>query len=320
MRIAALFTALALLAAAPDRPKERVLRHSAVLDAPVEKVWQAFTTREGLESLLGVKARMERFAVGASYQTNYNREAGPDDPGWITHHILSFEPEVMISGRFTAPANAPVAKVAEAVWTVTRFEALDPTRTRLTVTMCGWQSGPEWDKAYAFFERGNAWTLEQIKKKFSAEAPKADPWPRLRSLIGGAWVGDRVEDGAVSFRVVNRGAAGPGDRTLVFTGRMGPPDKLRYHAQVQVWRGEDGRVRLHCIDEEGRAFTGRITARSADHLIWSWQQVDGAQRFDTEMRFLDEHRYRFEYFKLTDGERESAMTAVFKRRRQRSAY
>jgi hypothetical protein len=37
--------------------------------------------------------------------------------------------------------------------------------------MVGWKAGADWDSTYAFFERGNSYTMLQLQKRF-VEGPK----------------------------------------------------------------------------------------------------------------------------------------------------
>ncbi len=142
--------------------EERVLRHEKVIHAPVAEVWKAFTTSEGTRHWMAPVAEVD-FRLGGSIRTNYSPTAKPGDPGTIVHHILSYEPGRMLSTQFTAPAGATgPARTAQAVWWVARMEPLPDGSTRLTYTGVGWGEGAEWDAAYQFFDRGNAYTLQQL--------------------------------------------------------------------------------------------------------------------------------------------------------------
>jgi uncharacterized protein YndB with AHSA1/START domain len=179
---AVLFVAVA--SAEPPAPgpaaATRELRTEVVVDAPLDAVWAAFTTKEGMESWAVRKAEMD-FRVGGRMRTNYNPAATPDGPGWIVHHILTVDPKRMFSGRFDAPANAlPAAKrAAEGTWTVTYFDALSPDRTKVTLAHLGFGTGPEWDEAYEFFRKGNAWSLEQMRKKVGRPSGASEAKPGM---------------------------------------------------------------------------------------------------------------------------------------------
>ncbi len=182
------FLAIALLVPQAARA-ERILRHEAILDASVKEVWEAFTTSEGARHWMAPVAEVD-LRIGGTIKTNYNPQARIGDPGTIVHHILSYEPERMITTRFTAPEGAPTkAKAAQAVWWVARLEPLPDGRTRLTYTGVGWGQGPVWDEAYEFFDRGNAWTFQQLGNYLRK---KAEPWGGEHALLAGKRKTDRA--------------------------------------------------------------------------------------------------------------------------------
>ncbi|MFN0136182.1 MAG: SRPBCC family protein [Phycisphaerae bacterium] len=175
---------------------ESVLRWEQVVDATLDEAWDAFTREDDIEDWMVPICKVD-LRVGGTIQTNYNRDMGVGGPGTITHHILAFEPKRMLSMRFTAPANAPVAKVAEAAWGVTRFNPISATQTLITYSSCGWGKGEDWDKARAFFEKGNKYTFDKLAERFAKRrarqravsneavvtAPAEEIWWRLTRKI-----------------------------------------------------------------------------------------------------------------------------------------
>ncbi len=159
--------AVLMIMAAQCAAADRVLRTEAIVHAPVAEVWKAFTTQDGIQSWMVPVAEVD-LRLGGTLKMNYNPQAKIGDPGTIVHHIQSYEPERMLATSFTAPQGAsPEAKLAQQTWVVYRFEPVAPAETRVTVTMMGWGTGPEWDKSYEFFRNGNEWEMEQLIKRFS---------------------------------------------------------------------------------------------------------------------------------------------------------
>ncbi len=164
-----LITVIAAIAAPFAAGSDRILRTEATVHAPVGEVWKAFTTKQGVQSWMVPVAEVD-LRLGGTLKANYDPQAKIGDPGTIVHRILSYEPERMLTTQFTAPEDAaPEAKLAQQTWVVYRFEPLSAQETRVTVSMMGWGEGPDWDRSYAFFEKGNAWEMEQLVKRF---APK----------------------------------------------------------------------------------------------------------------------------------------------------
>ena len=162
---------IALLLGGNAFAAERILRHERVIHARVGEVWKAFTTSEGARHWMAPSAEVE-LKVGGTIRTNYTAGAKPGDPGMIVHRILSYEPERMLSTQFTAPAGATgPARTAQAVWWVARMEPLPDGSTRVTYTGVGWGEGAEWDAAFQFFDRGNAYTLDQLVNYLEKKKP-----------------------------------------------------------------------------------------------------------------------------------------------------
>ena len=148
---------------------DRILRTEAVVRAPVADVWKAFTTKQGIQSWMVPVAEID-LRLGGTLKTNYNPQARIGDPGTIVHRILSYEPERMLATQFTAPEGAPAAaKLAQQTWVVYRFEPISAQQTRVTTSMMGWGEGPDWDESYKFFEKGNAWEMDQLVKRFAPQ-------------------------------------------------------------------------------------------------------------------------------------------------------
>lgn len=162
---------------APAASETRTLRWLCDLDVPVERAWELFTTKDGIESWMVPICEVD-FRVGGTIKTNYDKGAGIGGPGTIVHHILSYEPGRMYTARFTAPESAKALKgAAEKSWGVTTFEARGPGRTRLRLASCGWGQGEAWDRAEAFFTWGNRVTLINLIRsaaKTSDDAPEAE--------------------------------------------------------------------------------------------------------------------------------------------------
>ena len=164
------------VAAAEER---RALHWDTIVHAPVQDVWDAFTTREGLESWMVPRADVD-LRIDGMVRTNHNAAANPDDAGWSAHRILAYEPLRMISTRAASPEDAPEPEVARASWNVIRFESLSDRLTRVTIVACGWGEGSEWDAAAQRLREGNAWAFERLQQRFppptehaAASAPDA---------------------------------------------------------------------------------------------------------------------------------------------------
>jgi uncharacterized protein YndB with AHSA1/START domain len=134
------------------------LRFTVVIPAPVDQVWQAFTTSEGLMTWLWKDCVVDL------------REQGD----WLVHYpggktgggtILSFKPGREIVMSAMAPEAFPTVR-KERTTAAFSFEAVDGKSTRVSLVQSGWKQGEEWDKAYDYLADGNAMLLAQFHKRF----------------------------------------------------------------------------------------------------------------------------------------------------------
>lgn len=146
------------------------LVHEGIVGAPIERVWEAWTTDAGLQSWLAPHAEID-FRISGKMRTNYSADGSLDDPGAIENTVLSFDPYRMISIRVSkAPDDFPFPNAIYQMWTVLYFEPVDPDRTRVRVVANGFSSDEESQAMRAFFEWGNAETIQQMQEHIPASS------------------------------------------------------------------------------------------------------------------------------------------------------
>lgn len=133
---------------------DRVLRATLVLDAPVETVWRLWTTEEGVRSFFAPGCRIEP-KVDGLYEIWFNPAAPAGERGGDGLRILAFEPGKRLSFTWNAPPSQPAVRAQRSVVDV-RFSPEGEKKTRLVFTHGGWGDGPEWDAAFAYFDK--AWS------------------------------------------------------------------------------------------------------------------------------------------------------------------
>ncbi|MCG8408773.1 MAG: SRPBCC domain-containing protein [Phycisphaerales bacterium] len=147
--------------------KEDVLRQEVEIDAPLEAVWHAFTTKEGVESWMVPLAEID-LRVGGKMRTNYNRNGAIGDASTIESTIIGLEPKRMLSLKLTKPPKGfPFPNAIKNTWAEFHFEKIGPTRTRVRVLGYGYVETEESRKMQEHFRTGNTWTLERLRKRFS---------------------------------------------------------------------------------------------------------------------------------------------------------
>ena len=137
-----------------------------IVNAPIEEVWKAFTTKQGIESWMVAKTEFE-LRVGATWRTSYSKDSNLNDDASIHHTILAYDPGRMLAFRtIKTPRNFPFSNAISKTWNVVYFEPAGPGRTKVTTQMLGFEDNEESQKMRTFFEAGNKTTMESLVKKF----------------------------------------------------------------------------------------------------------------------------------------------------------
>ena len=158
----------------------RVLQQSVVVAAPLEDVWQAFATADGLMSW-AVPFAVVDFRLGGRWETSYRPDAKAGDPANIRPRIISYLPMKMLSLQAEqAPPGFPNPELLDGMFSVFHFEPLEDDVVRITVSGLGYGDGPEFDNLYEMFRRANEWTLRRLHERF-AKGPVA--WDELHPTI-----------------------------------------------------------------------------------------------------------------------------------------
>ena len=149
-------------------PAGRTLKQSIVIDASIADVWSLIETEEGLKKWMAPLIELD-LRVGGTIKSNYHADGVIGDDNTIVNTILAYEPQRMLSLKATnPPADFTYADAIKDMWSVMYFEVIDEGRTRVRVHGLGYRDTPDSEAMFKFFERGNEWVLQQLKK--AAEA------------------------------------------------------------------------------------------------------------------------------------------------------
>jgi uncharacterized protein YndB with AHSA1/START domain len=161
-----LFVPLKMPAAASA---EKAIDREVLVNAPVAKVWQAWTTTDGIKTFFAPDAHVE-LRVDGPFEIFFNPYAPPGQKGADGMRIIGFQNERMLSFTWNAPPDLPEARKQRTI-VILRFEPQGDAQTRVILHHVGWGDGGEWDKAFAYFS--NAWphVLQNLQESFS-KGPK----------------------------------------------------------------------------------------------------------------------------------------------------
>jgi uncharacterized protein YndB with AHSA1/START domain len=164
-RIWIVWAILAFVAAGRAASVEPVVIEG-IVNAPIEQVWKAFTTKEGIESWMVTKTEFQ-LRVGATWRTSYSKDSNLNDDASIHHTILAYDPGRMLAFRtIKTPRNFPFPNAISKTWNVVYFEPAGIGRTKVTTHMLGYEDNEESQKMRTFFEAGNKTTMDSLVKKF----------------------------------------------------------------------------------------------------------------------------------------------------------
>lgn len=145
---------------------DKVLQLSIVVKATPAQVWRAFTTGEGYREWVAPVANID-LAVDGMIEASYDANAKLGDPDNIRNRIVAYVPERMLSIRnVQAPRALPHRDLFPQISTTMEFEDAGQGRTRVVLTAVGYGKDPGFDVLYRHFEWGNAYTLNELKKRF----------------------------------------------------------------------------------------------------------------------------------------------------------
>jgi uncharacterized protein YndB with AHSA1/START domain len=141
--------------AAEDRSRSIVL--NVVVEAPADRVYELWTSREGANQFFGVDALIER-RVGGLYEIYFLPRTHPDSDANSTkgHRVLGLDPGRALSFEWGYPPFAAELRPNGPTRVDVSFEPLrgQPLRTHVCLEHSGFGRGGSWDKLYEFFVRG----------------------------------------------------------------------------------------------------------------------------------------------------------------------
>lgn len=166
-------------------PVERALTREVEVAAPVEAVWSAWTTREGIVGFMAPDAVVDA-KVGGAFQIHFDPLAPPGARGADDMRFMALQAPHFLSFDWNAPPSLPEAR-AQRTFVTVRLRPAAPGRTLVRLHHTGWGAGGEWDQAFAYFDRAWGQVLANLQQCFASGPVDWSDWlARLRQLHAAA--------------------------------------------------------------------------------------------------------------------------------------
>lgn len=145
---------------------DRVLQLSIVVTASPAQVWDAFTTAQGYRAWVAPVAAVD-LRIGGDIEASYDPTATIGGPDNIKNRIVAYVPQRLLSFRnVQAPKALPHRELFGEIVTTLEIEDLGAGRSRVSLTSVGYAAGEGYDVLYRHFEWGNAYSLNELRKRF----------------------------------------------------------------------------------------------------------------------------------------------------------
>jgi len=149
----------------------KILRKETTVSSPIERVWWAWTTSEGMASWWAKNSWIE-LRIGGPFELYFLLDNPRGLQGSEGCRILSYRPPEMLSFSWNFPPSLPEIR-GEHTWIVLRFNPHGPEETQVSLDQLGWKEGPAWEAGWKYFD--DAW--ESVLERFKTRFPSADAAP-----------------------------------------------------------------------------------------------------------------------------------------------
>lgn len=261
---------------------ERALVKTVTVHAPVKDVWRAWTTKEGMKEFLGVNSNIE-LRFGGRYEILFSDEPPVGAQGSEGCQVLSYVPEKMLSFSWNAPPSLPAMRNHRTFVVLTFDEKQGDTTVELR--HAGWGTGPDWDRAYAYFDKAWDSVLPLLEQRFKDgptkdqnPAPAAPAKPdmsalnKMAAMIGGTWRGEvKGPDGPLVVEFTYK--RHPDGVGIVGEGVIGKGKKDAMHVKTQFgWDPVAKAVYYFDTHNSETLYFGHISI-DGDDLIFTFSPV-----------------------------------------------
>jgi uncharacterized protein YndB with AHSA1/START domain len=157
---------LLAVADSPAQPLAPDITVTKIVTAPLEDVWKAWTTPEGIESFFAPKAVKVEPRPGGAFELWFGLDSPEGSRGSEGCLVHSVTPMQQLVFEWNAPPTIPTIRPLRTL-VYLDFKALDANRTEVTLRNFGYGQGEEWQKARTYFERAWNNVMKSLQEHFA---------------------------------------------------------------------------------------------------------------------------------------------------------
>lgn len=142
---------------------ELVLIQELTVKAPIDSVWNAYTTKKGWENWAVPLAEVD-LRVGGFIKTNYNAQGKIGDSTTIVTHIINYVPKRLLTLQAEISDNFPefMKEDSKDFFNIIYFDELENGDTNIKSFGIGYKNNPKYLSLMSYFIPANEKTLMNL--------------------------------------------------------------------------------------------------------------------------------------------------------------
>jgi uncharacterized protein YndB with AHSA1/START domain/uncharacterized protein YciI len=152
---------------------QQILRKEVTVNVPADVAWQAWASREGLNSFFAEDSSVE-LRPGGPYEVYFSMDVPVGQRGGEGCTVLGYTENEMISFTWNAPPAVKALRDSGAKTTVTiTFKPAGWNKTHVSFAQYGFGEGEDWQAYYAYFDKAWSYVFANYKQVMDAQNPNA---------------------------------------------------------------------------------------------------------------------------------------------------
>lgn len=141
-----------------------VLEAESIIYASAAEVFAAWTTEEGVKTFFAPEAHID-LQPGGKYELIFMPDGEEGKRGAEGCTIIEFTQDKHLAFTWSFPPSMPAIR-DKFIRVDVRFEAIDPEITEVKIVHTGWQTGHQWFRGMAYFEKAWELVLSRLNHRF----------------------------------------------------------------------------------------------------------------------------------------------------------